>query len=102
MNLNIKYHSKNQEKVKITISGTLTIHFLDKQMAGILKAIPVYNDFEIQIKDLEEMDLAGFQFLKSIKKEILNAHKTVKFVKKFKPDITKLFYKSGINLETEL
>jgi len=102
MNLNIKYQSKNQEKVKITISGTLTILFIGKHMADIKKAVTVYNDFEIQIKNLEEMDLAGFQFLKSIKKEILNTKKTVKFVKEFKPEIIKLFQISGINLETEL
>lgn len=102
MKLNIKYHSKNQEKVELTISGTLTIHFLNKHLAEIREAISNFKDFEIQIKDLEEMDLAGFQFLKSIKKEILNAHKTVKFVKEFKPEITKLFQNSGINIEAEL
>lgn len=78
--MGIKIKAAGKGKCKVLAEDNMTIYQAVEQKTALLKALKKYNQIEIDLSNVNEMDTAGLQLLILVKRSAEKADKTVRLV----------------------
>jgi anti-sigma B factor antagonist len=78
MPLKIGQDSKFKGLCKLTIDNDMTIYAIKELKNSLDKEIELYQQFDLDLSAVEEIDTAGIQFLLALKRELLSKNKELK------------------------
>lgn len=70
--------NKTKGLCKLAIDEDMTIYAVEALKQGISEEIDIYDRFELNLGDVEEIDSAGIQLLLALKSELASKSKTLK------------------------
>jgi anti-anti-sigma regulatory factor len=86
---------KENLSVRINFEGELAIQNMEEIKNKILPIIQKYNEFEIDIRKVENIDLTFMQFLCSFQKTILMQDKKANYSIEIPQELSSLLERSG-------
>ncbi len=87
--------NKSKGLCKLAIDEELTIYAIDALKQGLAEEMEIYDRFELNLAEVEEIDSAGIQLLLALKNELMKKKKELKLTA-MSGAVTKLIDSYGI------
>lgn len=91
-----KSRSKKESAVNITIENECTVNNVEELHKEFVNIIETFETFNIAVKNIVNIDLAGYQLLYSLKKELDEANKNVTFDLQINEDLKSVLDNAGL------
>jgi len=88
--------NKTKGLCKLAIDEDMTIYAIDMLKQGLEEEIDIYEKFELNLSDVEEIDSAGVQLLLAFRKELMRKKKEFKLIA-MSGSVTKLMESYGVS-----
>ena len=89
--------AKNQNNVTVLLEGKLTLDHLDQVRKILIDCVRKFEKFQINLKNVANIDLACIQLLYALRKSVGEKNKTVTFSLKLSEELNTMLMHAGFD-----